>query len=61
MHEFGEKALTEDPDDALVLIRLATAIPMRTRPTDLNKKEKLKQAEEYGQARPGGHSEDDET
>ena len=47
MHEFGEKALEEDPDDAVVLVRLATAIPMRTRPTDLNKKEKLKQAEEY--------------
>ncbi len=47
MREFGEKALTEDPDDTWVLVRLATVIPMRTRPTDLNKKEKLKQAEEY--------------
>ena len=47
MLEFGEKALAEDPDDAEVLVRLATVIPMRTRPTDLNRKEKLKQAEEY--------------
>ncbi len=47
MREFGEKILEEDPDDAISLILLASAIPERTRDTDLDKEQKLSQAEDY--------------
>ncbi len=47
MREFGEKVLELDPEEAVTLILLASAIPERTRETDLDKEQKLSQAEEY--------------
>lgn len=47
MREFGEKVLEQDPDDAVSLILLASAIPERTRETDLDKDQKLNQAEGF--------------
>jgi tetratricopeptide (TPR) repeat protein len=47
MLEFGEKVLAAEPDDAITLIMLASAIPERTRENDLDRDEKLRKAEEY--------------
>jgi len=47
MKETGEKALKEDPNDAVTLILLASAIPERTRENDLDRDQKLAQAEDY--------------
>lgn len=48
MREFGEKVLEADPNDAISLILLASAIPERTKETDLDKEQKLNTAEDYG-------------
>ncbi len=47
MREFGEKVLEADPSDAISLILLASAIPERTKETDLDKDQKLNSAEDY--------------
>jgi tetratricopeptide (TPR) repeat protein len=47
MRDFGEKVLEADPEDAISLILLASAIPERTRDTDLDKEQKLNTAETY--------------
>lgn len=47
MREFGEKVLEAEPNDAISLILLATAIPERTKDTDLDKEQKLNAAEGY--------------
>ena len=47
MHEFGEKALAMDSENLQALLWLALFIPERTRNTDLDREEKLKQAEDY--------------
>ncbi len=47
MREFGEKILETDPDDAVSLILLASALPERTKETDLDRDQKLNMAEEY--------------
>lgn len=47
MREFGEKVLEAEPNDAIALILLATAIPERTRDTDLDRDQKLSAAEDY--------------
>ncbi|HYM09942.1 MAG TPA: hypothetical protein VEU62_04385 [Bryobacterales bacterium] len=43
----GERTLEVNPDNAVVLITLAEAIPRRTREHDLDKDEKLAKAEKY--------------
>lgn len=47
MRDFGEKVLDAEPGDAISLILLATAIPERTKDTDLDKDQKLSTAENY--------------
>lgn len=44
---YGERALEADPDNAIVMIQLAYAIPSRTREFDLDKDEKLAKAEDF--------------
>lgn len=43
----GERTLEANPDNAVVLVTLAEAIPRRTREHDLDKDEKLAKAEKY--------------
>ena len=43
----GERTLEVNPENVVVLIALATAIPQRTREHDLDKEEKLGKAETY--------------
>jgi tetratricopeptide (TPR) repeat protein len=43
---YGERALEADPENAIVMIQLAYAIPSRTREFDLDKDEKLAKAED---------------
>lgn len=43
----GERTLEANPDNAVVLVTLAEAIPRRTREHDLDKDEKLSKAEKY--------------
>jgi len=43
---YGERALEADPENAIVMIQLAFAIPSRTREFDLDKDEKLAKAED---------------
>jgi tetratricopeptide (TPR) repeat protein len=43
----GERTLEVNPDNVVVLIALATAIPQRTREHDLDKEEKLNKADQY--------------
>ncbi len=47
MREFGEKSLAMDPENVQTLLWLALFIPERTKNTDLDREEKLKQAEDY--------------
>jgi len=47
MLQHGEKVLELDPSDVLSLILLAGAIPERTRETDLDKEQRLNQAEDF--------------
>ncbi len=47
MRDFGEKILDAEPNDAISLILLATAIPERTKDTDLDRDQKLSTAEGY--------------
>ena len=44
---YGERALEADPENAIVMIQLAYAIPSRTREFDLDKDEKLAKAEDF--------------
>ena len=47
LREFGEKSLAIDPENVQALLWLALFIPERTKNTDLDREEKLKQAEDY--------------
>ena len=47
MRDFGERVLDAEPGDAISLILLATAIPERTKDTDLDRDQKLSTAEGY--------------
>ena len=47
MLDFGVKILKEEPDDAITLIMLASALPERTQENDLDRDEKLRKAEDY--------------
>lgn len=44
---FGQEALRHDPAEVGALLTLAEVIPMRTKEFDLDKEEKLNQAEDY--------------
>jgi len=43
----GERTLEVNPENVVVLVAMAQAIPQRTREHDLDKEEKLKKAEEF--------------
>ena len=47
MREFGEKVLEAEPNDAISLILLCTAIPERTKDTDLDREQKLNTGEGF--------------
>ena len=47
LREFGEKSLAIDPENVQALLWLALFIPERTKNTDLDREEKLKEAEDY--------------
>ena len=47
MTVYGERALKEDPKNFMVMMMLSQSIAQKTREHDLDKEEKLKQAEKY--------------
>jgi tetratricopeptide (TPR) repeat protein len=47
MMVYGERALQADPKNFMVMLMMAQSIAQRTREFDLDKEEKLKQAEKY--------------